>query len=360
MISLWALTACVEIIEFNTNSEDKAVIIEGEFTDVSALEYFAEFGEYRFFEVKLKWASEVKNVRDEPITGAEIELAADGTEFWDYTEVEPGVYQLLHPDLKAEPGVQYQLTVNLPTGGTIVSNLEQLPDESKEGEISLKEKSEAQYVSDSGEEVIRVVDGVEVSIEIPGSSLDHNAYYRWDFQTTWVLSGSFVRGTDVGRCWVTEQYFFDEYKLMKAKDFALSKPLFFLTVDETNPKVEHGFAVRVRQLSLTSENYSFWLDLQKQGEQADLFAPPPFNLSTNLSATTDDLDVYGYFGVSNERNYIWYFDIKQYSNPPVFIDPCFPIVPAPDFPPHCANCLNYDGLRHNDQITNIQPRWWSP
>lgn len=354
------LSACVEIFEFDTSSEDRAVILEGVFTDVSALDYFSKYDELRYFDVKLKWASPVRNVRDEPIVGAEIELSADGTEFWDYTEVEPGVYQLLYPDLKAQPGVEYQLRVDLPEGGTIVSNLEQLPEESQEGEVYLEEKKEFQYVNSSGENVIKLVNGVEVRVDVPASSNDNQAYYRWDFQTTWVLSASFVLGSDVGRCWITEQYLYDDYILAEVRDLDVTKDLFFVTIDKTNPKTEHGFAVRIRQLGMTSDNYRFWTDLQKQGEQADLFAPPPYNLSSNLSISEENLDIYGYFGVSHEVNYLWFLDLRDIGQIPAFEDPCFPVVPGPEIPVWCSNCLRYDALKHRDQITNIRPRWWNP
>lgn len=355
------LSACVEIFEFNTSSEDKAVILEAEISDVSALDYFAEFDELRFFEVKLKWASIVKNVRDEVISGAEVELSANGVEFWDYVETEPGVYQLMYPDLKAEPGVQYQLTVTLPDGSVITSNLETLPSQSREGELKYVEKSEPMYVVQSGENVIDEVYGVELYMEMPEPVSEDEEYYRWDFTTTWVLKADQAKVPDPAylTCWVTEELYYDEYRILQLKGKPARESMFFLPT-EGNLFIRDGFAVVIRQTSLSTGQFNFWEDLQRQGEQSELFAPPPYNLQSNLQISADDLDVYGYFGVTREHNYTWYFDWKDMDKLPTFSDPCNPVVPKDDFPFYCSNCMLYERIKFGDKITNIQPRWWRP
>ncbi|MEO9964272.1 MAG: DUF4249 domain-containing protein [Reichenbachiella sp.] len=358
-IALLALTACVEIFEFNTSSEDRAVIIEGVFTDVSAQEYLNDFDEFRWFKVELNWASTVSNIRDEPISGAEIELASDANEFWDYTEGEPGVYQLFYPDLKAMPGVQYRLIVRLPDGNVIESALEQLPEESQEGTISFKEKDEPQYVVEAEETVIKAVDGVEVNIEMPHTNPNATSYYRWDFYTTWLLKAARIPASSpVGICWVSEQYYLDEYRLLEVSQDQSVSDLFFLPI-EGNLQVENGFSVRVRQLSISTDYFQFWKDLENQQRQSELFAPPPYNLPTNLTITDEDIDVYGYFGVGKETNYTWYMNLRDLSYVPKFSAQCF-LPYALDRPAYCSNCLNYESIKFGDKITNIQPNWWRP
>lgn len=352
--------SCVDPFKFDTSLEDRAVIIEGVFTDVSAQEYFLEFNDMRYFEIKLNWASVVTNTRDEFITGAEVELASDLNEFWDYTEVEPGIYKLIYPELKALPGVQYGLIVTLTDSTVFSSAFESLPADSQVGKVSFTENTEPQYVFEAGETVIDVVEGVKVNIEMPEASGSETNYYRWDFLTTWILEAALIPASSpFGLCWITEQYNLDEFRLLEVKDKVATENLFFLPTTG-NLEVENGFSVRIRQLAISSGYHQFWEDLQNQQDQSDLFAPPPYNLPTNLTATADHVDVYGYFGVGKETNYIWYLNLRELSYVPTFSAPCFPVVPGDDIAPYCSNCLRYEGLKFGAEITNIQPNWWRP
>lgn len=349
---------CVEHFSFDTENELPAVVIEGYISDVSSDQYASEFDTPRYFEISLKWASRVKNVRDENVTGAEIELySKNGNEYWDYSEQGDGKYLLLYGDFKAVEGHEYQLQITLPDGNEIVSDFEVTPEPALTGEIDFREVSEFQYVYEGTEEVIKELAGVDVEIAMQPSAIVDKKYIRWSFLTTWILRAVRIPPSSPGGlCWVTEKYFLDEYQLAEYAGSALEKKLFFLQTHGNLP-IEDGFSVRVNQVSMSKNYYQFWEDLDDQKKQADLFAPPPYNLTSNLSSESSDFEVYGYFGVVSEHNYTWYFDLTELSYVPQFVEPCYAEF-ANDRPAYCNNCMSYEALKYGDVITNNKPNWW--
>lgn len=353
------LEGCVEIFEFNTDNETPGVVIEGYISDVSSEDYYSEFDENRFFKVTIKYSSRAKNIRDIGVENAEVELhSITNNEYWDYTDTGEGVYRLLFNEFEALPNHEYQLKVKLPEGIEIVSDMEMMPKANVIGEINFKEAIEFQYVYVADEEVIKEVAGVDVNISIPESANVDDLYYRWNFLTTWTLKAVLIpERSPVGVCWVTENYLLDEFKLSEYKGLPLNRELFFMATNRNLP-VRDGMAVRVNQMSMNAKYYQFWEDLDNQKKQEELFAPPPYNMLTNMSTSSPDLEVYGYFGVVKEHTYTWYFDLDKLSYRPIFTEPCY-LEFANDRPAYCGNCLAYEGLKYGDEITNVKPKWWT-
>ena len=132
-----------------------------------------------------------------------------------------------------------------------------------------------------------------------------------------------------------------------------SKDLFFVEI-EGNERILNEFSVLIEQQVMNEDYYFFWKEMQDLNQPDGVFATPPFNLKSNLTASKGK--VYGYFGVVREQAVRWYFNRTDLSyNVPNWLPEecqreCGPGCP----PPPCFNCLRYEG----GDVTNIRPTWW--
>lgn len=354
------LSTCVEPFQFESKNERPAVIIEGYVADVSSDDFQDIFGEPRYFYVKLKYSGAVRNDLDLSITDAEVELISDQNEFWDYTEDpnEPGTYYLYYPAFGSQPNVQYKLHVILTDGQEFESEFDQMPSRNVRGEISDQETTQFNHSIRPDGAVIRKYKGLDVNIQMPSFPDDTIRYYRWDFYVTFKLIAEFIpRSHPNGVCWVDEYYKIESDALVRQRGNAANVNLFFLQTSG-NQRTKFGYAVRIKQQSISKKYYQFWTDLQNQEKQADLFAPPPYNLFSNIHSVRDETEVYGFFGVVNEEYYTWFYDRYALSYTPHYIEECF-VPPNWDPAEWCNNCLGYAGIRKGDRITNVKPVWWT-
>ncbi len=108
---------------------------------------------------------------------------------------------------------------------------------------------------------------------------------------------------------------------------------------------------------MTEKNHQFWGDLKNQEKQAELFAPPPYNLITNITAVGHDREVLGYFGAVRESFFRWVFDVKDISfrplAPGVTTDPECGFIP----PPECFDCFEAP-FPPRAVVSNQRPEWW--
>lgn len=355
-----ALSACVEPFEFESSNERPVVIIEGYVSDVSSNDYLALYGDPRFFYVKVKYAGTVKNNLDLPISEAEVELISDQDEHWDYTEnpAEPGTYYLYYPDFGSQPHVSYKVAVTLPNGEQFESEFDQMPPVDVRGELSKVETTQFRHSIRADGEVIREYKGLDVNIQMPSFADDTIRYYRWDFDVTFKLIAELIpRSHPQGVCWIDEHYRIDSNPLVRQRGEAANVNLFFLQTSG-NQRTKFGYAVRIKQQAVSKKYHQFWADLQNQEKQADLFAPPPYNLFTNIHGVGQEREVYGFFGVVNEEFYNWYYDRYDLSYTPYYIEECFVVKPT-DPAEWCNGCLAYGGIRKGDRITNVKPIWWT-
>ncbi|MEO9851636.1 MAG: DUF4249 family protein [Reichenbachiella sp.] len=354
------LSSCIERFEFESEGEPPVVIVEGFISDISSDDYLDLFGEPRLFFVKLKYAGAVKNFIDEEISGAEVVLSNDQNEHWDYTEDvnQPGVYYLYYPMFKSEPNLKYKVNIKLENGEEYESNYDQMPNEDYRGEINVEETSKFEKVSASQDFVIKSFKGLDVNIQLPVASGDAFNYFRWDFHTTWMVVAELIpRSHPFGVCWMSETYYLDENKLAKQKGTPPNINLFFLKTSG-NQSTKFGLSARIRQQGISREHHQFWADVHNQEAQADLFAPPPYNIYSNINSANPEKQAYGFFGVVNEEYYTWYFDKRALSYVPLYIEECFVVFPT-EPAEWCRNCLGYDGINKGAEITNIKPDWWT-
>lgn len=359
LIILLAISACVEPFSFDTENERPAIAIEGYISDISSMEYEKAFGEPRLFFLKLRNVSSVKNYVDEGISGAEIELISDQGESWDYTEdaEEQGTYYLFYPSFTSQPNVGYKIQVILPNGEEYESDFDQMPTHDVRGEISEEEVIKPQNVTSHDGSVIREIKGLDVNIQMPAFKNDDIRYYRWDFHVIWKLRAELQPPShQQGECWIDEKFDLDENVLVSQIYKPAKVNLFFL-MTRGNQKTKFGYAVRIRQQAMSQQYHMFWNDIHKQQSQSELFAPPPYNIYSNLQAVGNDKQVYGFFGVVNEEYYTWFYDRYALSYDPGYIEECFVAFPMQP-QSWCSNCMSWDGIKKGSGITDTEPIWW--
>lgn len=352
LLPLWL--GCVEEFNFDVPTTEEGVVVEGSISDLSYNDLDALPMDSRYFEVRLTRLSRVKNVRDEKILGAYIELHSSEGEVYDYAEIGDGIYGLFYDDFKVLPDREYQLRIQLDNEVNIISDWESLPPAVSKGSIDVEERIKSVYEWTLGEKVISEKNGIDVSVETAAHDYDKPVYYKWDFFTTYIFT-AFLAGefSEFRYCWASTIYYLQDFQVLEDIAGKAKKTLFFLDINKS--LFNEGFSVLIRQSALSKGYYQFMNDIKIQSEQSELFAKPPYNLNPNLDSK--ETNVYGYFGVVREEYYRWYFDKDQVSNYQGKIIGCnFGDAPGPP-PPTCTNCLNYN---INGDVTNIPPEWWSP
>ncbi|MEO9803784.1 MAG: DUF4249 domain-containing protein [Reichenbachiella sp.] len=357
MISTTLYTgACVEQFNFDVSHESPLLVVEGFVSDLSYDDIQNYPVDARYFEVKLKITSGVKNKHDEPVAGAEIQVIDDLAESWEYTEVEPGIYRLFFEDFKAEAGRSYMLNLELSNGDRYESNFEMPPPNQELADFFFEEEVITGYDIKAGEVVITPLKGITYKAKVAdlGTQTDF-VRYRWDFTTTYGVIAWGLDEDDINyKCWITTGFFFKNFVIAKDLEGGSTHDLFFL---ETNDQHLHeGFTVSFRQTALTADFYQFWEDVESQEKQEQLFAPPPYNIVSNMRAVGHDKPVYGYFGVVSEKFHRWYFskkEISYYIDYPESLQRCG-VPPAPE----CFDC-RLISRPINSIITNTAPTWWA-
>ncbi|MEO9803786.1 MAG: DUF4249 family protein [Reichenbachiella sp.] len=352
ILGLGIFISCIEIFSFDTDSEQGILVVDGFVSDVSS----NELDDERYFDIRLVMTGEVKNSRDEPVIGAEVQVSNDLSEFWDYTEVESGLYRLFFEDFKAESDRTYQLHIQLSNGQRYESDPGYLPDDHLESELLWEETSQPEYRTVAGETQIREARGLLFKAKMPTFENNVTVYNKWDFMTTYIFTAPLASADDPNRvCWVNDQFFVDDVVIKKESKGEAIHDLFFLNVDTR--LVVGGLSILIRQQSMTDKYYQFWQDLKNQEKQADLFAPPPYNLISNMSPVGHDGEVLGYFGVVRESFSRWVFDETELTFSP--LTPGISLAPLCLFipPPECFNC--FEGpFAPRAIVSNKRPEWW--
>lgn len=351
-ILLLGQVSCVEDFEFNVPSDGDGIVVEGYISNQSYDDLLPLPMDTRYFEVSMKYISEVKNVRDEPVLEANIELHTSKGEVYDYAEIGEGKYGLFYSDFKVMDDRDYHLEITLSDGVKITSEVAHMPASQPIGELKIEETTKSVYEHVIDDLLISEKEGIDLKVETAMNDSDTPYYYKWDFYSTYIFTAFLAEENSPYRyCWASSIYYFQDFKLLADVNGGTMTDLFFLETD--NSKLNVGFSVLIRQMMMSKGYYQFMNDIQIQGEQSELFAKPPYNLVSNLQS--DDIAVYGYFGVVNEDFHRWYFDKDEVSNYGGYKEGCvFDGVPPP-YPASCFNCLSftYDGSYNNQS-----PSWW--
>ncbi|MEO9964274.1 MAG: DUF4249 family protein [Reichenbachiella sp.] len=358
LLGLVLINACVENFKFETKSEASVLVIESFISDQSYNDLLTQPLDPRYFQVKLSSTSRVTNILDQAVTDAEVSLIDESNEHWDYSEDEDGIYRLYFETFRAETDKQYKLRIVLSDGKVYESTYEGLPADVSSGGIVLEEKTIRDYRVVSGESRIVDVDGLAIKLKTARNNTDQELIYnRWDFETTYGFVARLLpTQTDPNyKCWVTEELYYNDFVIAKETLGDAEHEMFFF--DSKDENLHEGFSVLIRHQMMNELNYQFWEDLDNQKKQADVFAPPPYNLISNLSAVDHDGEVYGYFGVVREKYYRWTFSPDMLSYPVVYPEDLKNSCNIPRPPFSCYDC-RYVNLVSRSRVTNNKPIWW--
>ena len=354
---LACLNSCVESFTFDTSKEEDFLVVDGYISDVSFDESVLEPMDPKYFQISLKMTNAVSNTIDEVVTSAQVELVDDSGEHWDYTETTGGIYRLYFEDFEAKEGKSYKLSIKLKNGEEYESDLEFLPPSLEKGQIVYHEDTTRDYRIIAGTKQITDIKGVNVKIQLPTNSSPETAYNRWDFVTTYGFIARLNADTSDPnyRCWISEDLFFDEFVIQKGLSNGINQELFFF--DTHSEAIHEGISVLIRQQKMNLSYYQFWEDLENQKKQAELFAPPPYNMVTNIHPVGHEKPAYGYFGVVREAFYRWQFDFKMVSYPIVYPDDLKNSCNIPRPPRSCYDCTRVVLVKRST-VTNARPSWW--
>lgn len=344
--------SCIEKFSFDKKSEQEILVVDGFISDTS----YDEIADKRYFDIRLVMTGDVTNSRDEQVSGAEIQVSNDLSEFWDYTEVEPGLYRLFYDDFDAEPDRSYQIHIELPNGERYESDPGELPANHIASEFFYEETTQPVYKVVAGEIKIREARGLLFKAKMPEFESSTTLYNKWDFLTTYIFTAPLAAADDPNRvCWIHDQFFVNDVVIRQENQGEAIHDLFFFNIDTR--LVVDGISIMARQQSMTDKNYQFWLDLKNQEDQSELFAPPPYNLISNIKPVGHDRPVLGYFGVVRESFERWVFVEKELSytglRPGISLAPLCQFIP----PPECFNCWEAP-FPPRAAVTNVQPEWW--
>lgn len=361
IILLLTFSWCVEPYDFRIVNNDPSLAIESYISNKSYSESLELPSDGRYFEVNLKWTSDVINIHDEVESNAKVVLINSLNEEWDYEEMPPGSgrYILFKDDFKALKSIKYKLEIRLSNGDQYESSWEELPESApgEMGEISFKEIDKQGYIYKAGEKVIDDIKGIDLYVDLPVNSNSSPIFYKWNFTPTWIHIATFTRPSQaIHQCWITNKNYLSNYVLQKNDNGGYPQKHIFIETTG-NSRVYKNFSLLVSQFSMSEGYFLFWKELQEQTKSGGLFDAPPFNLQTNFKAVNSNQPVSGYFGVVCEQAKRWYFNIDDLSyNIYDNIDDLCNISYGPDGPggPECYSCLDYP----SGKSTNQEPVWW--
>jgi hypothetical protein len=356
-VLLLVVFSCVEPYEFVVEENQNTIVVEAMISDKSFNETLEYPTDGRYFSAKLTYTGDVTNERPEGISGAHVELMSSENESWVYTETGPGAYTLLDVDFKALPGVRYKLVV-VHREDLYESSWEELPATAVPpmGDVGFVETEKQVYVVESGENVVRTKQGINVFVPLPPHGSDP-IYYRWDYTPTWIYRAPLASSAGpYYTCWATNENYLKDYALQVDNFGGYQKSLFFIETIR-NERLFEQFSLLVTQYAMKDAQYFFWKELRDQTESGAINDIPPFNIATNF-VNKDQKRVSGYFGVSQEQARRWYFNIEDlsYHVEKTLRGDCL-VVYGPGGPSdQCLDCREY---LHGD-ATTVRPTWWTP
>jgi hypothetical protein len=191
--------------------------------------------------------------------------------------------------------------------------------------LRIKTTANKQYVSDFVEvKVTPPIDSIGFTVTNTGIQVYSNAHdpnnntrsYRWDYRETWnfhalydskyVSDGTAIQGRlkQIYSCFTSDSstsiVLGSSAKL--ANDVINQNPV--TTIASTSEKIEAKYSILLHQYALTSDAYSFWLNLQKNTEQlGSIFDAQPSSVSGNIHNVEDSSEpVIGYISASTVQS----------------------------------------------------------
>lgn len=362
ILSIFFLLACVENYEFEIESTESSLVVEGFISDQSFNDTKLYPSDGRHFTIKLKETSRVANIHDKAVINAKVSLIDSEGAILEYEQSIdfPGTYTLIDDDFSAKEGIEYKLVIAITDGDVYETNWQQITTTKapEMGEICFKEIEKKVYRWRISEYVLDVEKGLDISIDLPLNTSNEPIYYRWKYDPTWVYIAPLASVAQPDyKCWATNELYLSSYALKMDEVGGYQSDLVYMSLYR-NERVFEEFSLLITQQVISEDEYYFWDEMKAQAQRGGLFDAPPYNLKSNIYHSTDSTKkVSGHFGVIKETAVRWEFSIEDlsYKTDNYLRGDCLVIYGrAPDPAPECNSCLLYP----NGVATNIEPDWW--
>jgi len=305
---LITLFTCIEPYDARTKNFKSLLVVDGLVTDENHSNY-----------VVLTRTKASAGGKAEKVTGAQVIIKDDLGRETLLTEKNAGEYLTDSLHFRGEVGRSYSLYIKT----------------SDENEYESKpclmypsqELDSISFVKESRIIDNEIRDGIRI---LATSECDEDpAYYRWTYQEQWKFGVRYApKYVYIGNGKVENNYAANVicFKgdnssglFVRQSSISFSQPLEFFLPDESD-RFTIKYKIKVRQLSLSKDEYNFWTQMQMISESGgDIFDKQPFQVTGNVFNTKDELEkVLGYFQVSaatEKAKYITYAEIKQLKLP---------------------------------------------
>lgn len=256
LVTLFTLSSCEDVIDLDVPQGKKTLVVEGWLTNRAENDY-----------VKLYFTSNVSGTGYTMLPGAKVVLKDNVGNTEMLNEVSPGKY--LIPDMKSVDGRIYTLSIESSAG-------------------NYEATAEVKRLS-------MPLDSLSFRYEKKSSIYEYEGYYP-------LFNGQDLPGEGD---FIQVRIYKDGVYLNKAGDLNLYRDDFVdgNYIGKAEMAVDRPFAkndkVKAEVWSLTEDACLFWVDLQVQLQNAQLFASPLANTRTNVVKKSNNaVDVVGYFGAS--------------------------------------------------------------
>jgi hypothetical protein len=356
------LTACIEPYDFRVEDVKPTLVVEGFISDASFNDTYAYPSDGRYFSINLSYTNDVINIRGSNVVGAQINIVDDLGGSWSYTEIneDPPRYLLLDDNFKAIEDRSYQLKIKLSNGDSYESEWTGLPEAevAEIGDIDFIEDESLGLDYISGEEVIRNIQGMRATINLPPNNTEEAIYYKWSYDPTWIYKTPLptYRLNSVDVCWAKNKLYLNTFDMVEDYTGGYIQNLFYMRTDG-NERIYDKISVLITQQVMQKDHYFFYKELKDRASTGIIFDQLPFNLPSNIKALDNTKQVFGFFGVVKEQAKRWYFDKDELSYYVInnLAENCIKYAtgtPAAE----CISCLDYS---HGKAVAE-EPYWWNP
>ncbi len=232
-----------------------------------------------------------------PETGAQVYIK-EGSNTIPLTETSPGLYQT--PPMQGVVGKTYQLLITTRGGRQLVSE-----------EVTLKDNPAITnlYAIYSP---ISTTSGTKGEFQIlldTEDSTQQAHFYRWEYEETWEIQTPFesnfewlggndvvFRSAPVSTCYGSDSTntVIIQSTQGLSHDNVVSKLI--QSIPSNSAKLQVTYSILVRQFILSADAYQYWQILQRTNQtQGSLFDTQPGTVLGNITSTTDQEPVLGYF-----------------------------------------------------------------
>lgn len=289
---MFLVASCVSQFTPDIETQDRYLTVHGLITDAN-----------RRYEIKLTLSRPLDETAPEsPARRAEVSVADDQGNIWQFTETKPGIYLSDSTLFRGVPGRSYTMLIK---------------HEGKQYESAPCLLRPAAPVDTMIHEIydreINASGDKERVVRVALSTLDptpENHYFRWTFLETWEIRLTFnLLSYEQRVCWTSEE----SHTIMVANTEALSENRisdFALTIfNNSSDRGHNKYSMLVSQYAINREEYEFWDKVKRvSANTGGLYDVIPASVPGNVKCTSDPDDlVLGYFsvsGVSTRRIFI--------------------------------------------------------